>query len=61
MFKRYMLQNSKTKILLADHGKFDCTSCVRFATFDDFDVIATDSEPPEGFLVNDRIRGKLAY
>ena len=61
MLKKYMLQNSKTKILLADHRKFDCTSCVRFATLDDFDVIATDSKPPEKFIEDDGVRGKLIY
>ncbi len=42
--KKAALANSKVKICLADHSKFEAHSFVKFADLSDIDILVTDSE-----------------
>lgn len=44
--KRALMDSADTVILLCDASKFEDSSPVRLATYDDIDILITDAEPP---------------
>ncbi|QAY61737.1 DeoR/GlpR transcriptional regulator [Microbacterium protaetiae] len=44
--KAAIVRAARRVIVVADSGKFDVESLVRFAALDDIDVLVTDTEPP---------------
>ncbi|WP_051075298.1 DeoR/GlpR family DNA-binding transcription regulator [Alkalispirochaeta alkalica] len=45
--RRQMMCQAESSILVADASKFDVTSFVHIAEFDDFDLLITDKEPSD--------------
>lgn len=48
--KRYMIENSKQVIVLADHTKFNRKSLFKTASIKNIDVIITDKKPSNEFI-----------
>jgi DeoR family glycerol-3-phosphate regulon repressor len=47
---RAILQNARTKILVADHSKFERNAPVRICGISDLDYVITDKRPPDSFV-----------
>lgn len=47
---RAILRNARTRILVADHSKFDRTAQVRICEVSELDYVVTSSPPPHEFL-----------
>lgn len=47
---RAILRNARTRILVCDSSKFNCTAPVRISEIGDLDYVITDKEPPAGFV-----------
>ena len=56
--KRAAFMRCKQKILLIDHTKFTAHGTYRLASLSDYDLVATDTMPPEGLDVGN---AKLIY
>ncbi|TVR66330.1 MAG: DeoR family transcriptional regulator, partial [Spirochaetaceae bacterium] len=48
--RKAMIQQSRERILVADHTKFDTTSFTFTGDFRDIEVVVTDRQPPEEWL-----------
>ena len=55
--KRAMLQSAATRILLADHSKFERRALHQFAALSEFDVVIVDEKTPTARLTEMRSNG----
>ena len=56
--KRAAFKRCKKKILVVDHTKFSAHGTYRLSALSDYDLVVTDTIPPEGIDVGD---AKLIY